>query len=171
MFNNQGYRPYPYPQYATPQFSPQSYQQPQPMMPPNQMQPQMQTPVPYEIPIQDVRFVTSEEARAYIVMPNSKALLIDKQSGIAHLKSADNMGQSQTIFYRFEPVNADGTPIKQEVAPKFDPRELERFATIDQLQELASQFNDFKKILEARKPAQSTPTQQPTQSQQSMKVV
>jgi hypothetical protein len=163
MFTNQGYRPYPYQQYAAPQFPQQPYQQPQSMMPNPQMQGQMQPPPTYEIPIQDVRFVTSEEARAYIVMPNSKALLIDKQSGIAHLKSADNMGQSQTTYFRFEAVNADGTPIKpQESAPKFDPEEFgKRFATIEQLQNVIDQFNEIKRVLEARKPAPQAQPQTP----------
>lgn len=163
MFNTQGYRPYPYPQYATPQFLQQPYQQPQQMGATPQMQGQMQPAPAYEIPIQDVRFVTGEEARAYIVMPNSKALLIDKQSGIAHLKTADNLGQSQTAFFKFEAVNADGTPIKpQEAAPKFDPEEFgKKFATIEQLQNVIDQFNEIKRVLEARKPAPQAQPQTP----------
>jgi hypothetical protein len=36
---------------------------------------------------------------------------------MAYLKTADNMGQSQTQCYRFEAVNADGTPIKPQEQP------------------------------------------------------
>ena len=118
---NSPYSSYPYSApYGNPQYMQRGYApQAQPIVQP-QMQPQPQVQTPYEIPIQDVRFVTSEEARAYIVMPNARALLIDK-NGLAYLKTADNMGQSQTQYFRFEPVNADGTPIKpQEPAPTVD---------------------------------------------------
>jgi hypothetical protein len=110
---------------------------------------------PYEIPIQDVRFVTSEEARAYIVMPNARALLIDK-NGLAYLKTADNMGQSQTQYFRFEPVNADGTPIKpQEPTPNIDldlfvkKEDLANlgFVTLDKYNALATELEEIKKKL------------------------
>ena len=138
-----GYQGYGYqPNFANPNYMQRAYA-PQPqqvVQPQTQPQPQM----PYEIPIQDVRFVTSEEAKAYIVMPNSKALLIDK-SGTAYLKVADNMGQSQTQYFRFEPINADGTPIKpQEVKPDFNPDD---FVTIEKFKELTNQVVEIKKIL------------------------
>jgi hypothetical protein len=94
-------------------YAPNPYQTQQIMQP----QPQPQPQVSYEIPIQDIRFVTSEEAKAYIVMPNTKALLIDR-NGLAYLKTADGMGQSQTEYFRFEPVNADGSPIKPQEKPQ-----------------------------------------------------
>lgn len=149
MYNNTPYnRPYGTPYaYGMPQYMQPTYSQPQSVM----AQPQAQQPtqqMPYEIPIQDVRFVTSEEAKAYIVMPNSKALLIDK-SGTAYLKTADNMGQSQTQYFRFEPINADGTPIKpQEVKPEFDAEEFSRrFVTIEQYEALVQQISDLKKSI------------------------
>jgi hypothetical protein len=107
-------------QYGVPSYVGYNYTlQPQqmPVQPQNQHQAQPQ----YEMPIQDIRFVTAEEAKAFIVMPNSRVLLIDR-SGTAYLKTADNMGQSQTQCYRFEAVNADGTPIEpqeQNTQPDF----------------------------------------------------
>ena len=104
----------PYPNnYGMSTYAPNPYQTKQMMQP----QPQAQPQTPYEIPIQDIRFVTSEEAKAYIVMPNTKALLIDR-NGLAYLKTADSMGQSQTEYFRFEPVNADGSPIKPQEKPQ-----------------------------------------------------
>ena len=47
------------------------------------------------------------------MFPNTRVLLIDKESGIAHLKMADNMGQPSTQYFKFEAINADGTPFKQ----------------------------------------------------------
>ena len=149
MYGTNPYQSYPYqnnygglPNYAQRGYNSQPQVMAQPQMQP---QPQMQ----YELPIQDVRFVTSEEAKAYIVMPNSKALLIDKNSGVAHLKVADNMGQSQTQYFRFEPINADGTPIKpQEATPQIDISELDKkFATIEQYNSLLDQFKQIKQMI------------------------
>lgn len=124
---NNPYSQYPYTGYGYPNYGRQSFMQPQQQM----AQPQMQQPIQYETPIQDIRFVTSEEAKAFIVMPNSKALLIDKNGGVAHLKTADNMGQSVTQYFKFEQVNADGTPLKpQEPAPQID---FDKFVAKDEL--------------------------------------
>ncbi|MGN0961018.1 MAG: hypothetical protein ACI4PF_02320 [Christensenellales bacterium] len=79
----------------------QSYQQPQNVVRPVQQNVQQQ----YETPIQDVRFVTGEEAKAYIVVPNGNALLIDRANNIAHFKSADAMGQSRSKVYKFEEID------------------------------------------------------------------
>lgn len=152
MFNGTPYGNYPYGSYM-PTYQQRAYppqQQVMPQIPQQPQQPQMQ----YEIPIQDVRFVTSEEAKAYIVMPNSKALLIDKQGGVAHLKTADNMGQSTTQFFRFEPINADGTPIKaQEPKPQVDFGEFIKrsdleslgFVTKEQYNSLVAKIQDLQK--------------------------
>jgi hypothetical protein len=111
-------------------------------LPPQQMvQPQSQQPMQFEMPIQDVRFVTSEEAKAFIVMPNRNALLIDKLNGMAHFKFADGLGQSATQCFKFEQVNIDGTPVKeQETPPKID---YSQFATVAQYNDLLSKFNSL----------------------------
>lgn len=165
MFNSP-YSTYPYGNYGMPSYSqrpyaPQSQQAMQNTQQiPMQPQPQMQ----YEMPIQELRFVTSEEAKAFIVMPNSKALLIDKNNGVAHLKVADNMGQSQTQYFRFEAINEDGTPIKPKVdTPQIDLEDFEkRFVTIQQYTELLDQFNQIKKII-GGKPNGTTTSKQPEQ--------
>jgi hypothetical protein len=153
MFNSP-YSSYPYSNYGMPSYpqrpySPQAQQQ---MQGAQQLPMQPQPQVQYELPIQDVRFVTSEEAKAYIVMPNSKALLIDKNGGVAHLKVADNMGQSQTQYFRFEPINADGTPIKPtDPTPQIDLEAFgKRFVTIEQYTELLDQFKQLKDMIERK---------------------
>ena len=120
----------------------------QPMYQQPQMQPQPQGQ--YETPIQDVRFVTSKEAEAYIVMPNTGALLIDANGGIAHYKVANNMGQSVTKFFKFVEVDANGNPIKpQEPTPQVDFNqfakrdELNGFATIEQYNALTKRQNEL----------------------------
>lgn len=153
MYNNP-YSTYPYSNYGMPNYSQRPYtpQVQQAMQNTQQIPMQPQPQMQYEIPIQDIRFVTSEEAKAYIVMPNSKALLIDKNSGVAHLKVADNMGQSQTQYFRFEPINADGTPIKpQEPTPQIDLEAFgKRFVTIEQYEDLLDQFKQVKEMLERK---------------------
>lgn len=120
-------------QYGVPSYGGYNYtHQPQqmPSMPQNQPQAQPQ----YEMPIQDIRFVTAEEAKAFIVMPNTSVLLIDKSSGVAQLKSADNMGQSNSKHFRFEEVNADGSPIKpQEKPSQTDFKDFVKLSDIKQL--------------------------------------
>lgn len=132
---------YGVPSYGTPNYMAQP-QQPQ-MQPQTQMQPQPQA-TQYDMPIQDIRFVTTEEAKAFIVMPNSTVLLIDKASGRAQLKSADNMGQSASKHFRFEEINADGTPVVEKETPA--PVDFSRFLTREDLESMG--FITFEKYNE-----------------------
>jgi hypothetical protein len=145
-----GYNPYnqyPYSGYGYQPFNNRQFMQPQQQQM-AQPQAQMQQPMQYEMPIQDIRFVTSEEAKAFIVMPNRNALLIDKPNGMAHFKFADGMGQSATECYKFERVNPDGSPIKpQEPTPQVDysqfvtKKEIGELPTAEQYKQLAEQYN------------------------------
>ena len=146
MYGQNPYSQYNYTGYGYPTYGRQNFMQPQQQMSQPQQQVQPQPPMQYETPIQDIRFVTSEEAKAFIVMPNSKALLIDKNGGVAHLKTADNMGQSVTQYFKFEQVNADGSPLKQqEPQQKVD---FSQFVTIAQHNDLLEQFNELKSMLQ-----------------------
>lgn len=153
-------------QYGVPSYGGYNYT-PQPQQMPSAPQNQPQAQPQYEMPIQDIRFVTAEEAKAFIVMPNSRVLLIDR-SGTAYLKTADNMGQSQTQCFRFEAVNADGSPIKpqeQSTQPDFKDfvkmkdigdfgfvtiEELKKygFATTKQYQELSQKLDEIQSRLD-----------------------
>lgn len=152
----QNYNGYPYGAYGMPNYAQRQFMQPQQPQVQQQvpMQPQPQQTMQYETPIQDIRFVTSEEAKAFIVMPNSKALLIDKNSGLAHLKTADNLGQSVTQYFKFEQVNADGTPVKQqEPTPQVDfgqfvkKDELSGFVTVEQHKQLLDKLEVMQQIM------------------------
>lgn len=109
-----------------------------------QARPQPQPTQAIGSPFQDVRFVTAEEARGFIVMPNSNALLIDRQSKIATVKISDAMGQSTTQLYKFEPIQEGAT------APQID---LSLFAkknevvTIEQYNALVEQLAQIQKVL------------------------
>lgn len=159
MYGQNPYSQYPYTGYGYPNYGRQNFMQPQQQMAQPQMQTQPQVQPQYETPIQDIRFVTSEEAKAFIVMPNSKALLIDKNGGVAHLKTADNMGQSVTQYFKFEQVNADGSPLKpQEPTHQVDfgqfakKEELNGFVTIEQYNNLLSKLETMQKLIVGGKP-------------------
>lgn len=174
MNYNPYYSPYGTPQnrvqYGVPSYGGYNYTAPV-AQPPSAPQNQPQTQQQYDMPIQDIRFVTAEEAKAFIVMPNSRVLLIDR-TGMAYLKTADNMGQSQTQCFRFEAVNADGTPINAQPTnnqPDFkdfvklsdlktfgfatmDDIKKHGFVTQDQFDQLSHKIENIQKINAGVKP-------------------
>lgn len=91
-----GYYPYMYGQYGYQQYP--QYQGTQS----RQSAQQSQQPQQFDLPILDIKFVTSEEAKSYIVFPNTNVLLIDRQNKIAYLKSADNLGQSSMREFKYD---------------------------------------------------------------------
>ena len=175
MYGNSPYQSYPYQSNygGMPSYAQRGYgSQPQPMAQP---QPQVQQPMqmpqqmpPMELPIQDIKYVNKAQAEAYIVFPNTKVMLIDKESGIVYVKTADGMGQTQTDYFRFDRVNADGSPIKpQEPIPQVDfdqfikKEDLEKlgFVTIAQYNELAQRMEQIQKRLEGVKTNGGQPKQ------------
>lgn len=176
MYGNNPYQSYPYQNNygGMPSYAPRGYNsQPQQM---GQPQPQVQQPMqmpqqmlPMELPIQDIKYVNKAQAEAYIVFPNTKVMLIDKESGVAYVKTADGMGQSKTDYFRFEAVNADGSPIKpQEPTPQvnFDDfvkkEQLDKlgFVNIEQFNALAQKMEQIQKRLEGVKANVGTKTAQ-----------
>lgn len=107
-FSNPYRQPYQYqPAYPTMQSQYMPMQNAQPLQWQQSQAPQG------ELPFQDVRFVTTEEAKSFILMPNSRVLLIDKPNNLAFVKTADNMGQSSTRFFKINEINENGTPIEK----------------------------------------------------------
>lgn len=157
---NYGYQNYGYqPSYSTPNYMQRAYAPQMPQMAQPQMQPQtsMQMQPPVEMPIQDIKFVNKAQAEAYIVFPNTKVMLIDKESGVVYVKTADGMGQTQTDYFRFEPINADGSPIKpQDNVPQVDYDEFVKktdlsalgLVTIEQYNSLEEKIEHLQKQLE-----------------------
>lgn len=177
MYGNNPYQSYPYQNNfgGMSGYAQRGYNsQPQPMTQPQpQVQPQMQMPMaqpmpPMDMPIQDIKYVNKAQAEAYIVFPNSKVMLIDKESGMVYIKTADGMGQSKTDYFRFEPINADGSPIKpQEPTPQVDfdqfikKEDLEKlgFVNIEQFNQLAQKMEQIQKRLEGVKTNGGQPKQ------------
>lgn len=148
MYNQNSYNPYSYNSYGLPIGSQRPFMQPQQqqMVQPQQqiIQPSIQQPSS----LQDFRYGTEKEAEAFIVYPNSYAWFIDPPRGRMYLKSANNAGCSSIDYFKYEQINPDGTPIKQqETESKIDigqfvsKEQLKGFATVEQLNQLISQFN------------------------------
>lgn len=101
----------------------------------------------YDVPFREVKFVTSQEAIPYIVMPNSSSLLIDKQNGIAYVKTADTMGQSTTKTYKFEEVSDKGQETAQKDTKEQNSIDLSQYIKKDEISGLGlatkQEFDDF----------------------------
>lgn len=158
-YQNYGYQP----NYQQPNYMQRGYAPQPPQMP--QFQQMAQTPMtipqPVEMPIQDIKFVNRAQAEAYIVFPNTKVMLIDTENDMVYIKTADGMGQTQTEYFRFDKVNADGSPIKpQEPTPQVNFNEFVKveqlkdfgFVTIEQYNALAQKLDQMQKKLEGVKP-------------------
>ena len=64
-----------------------------------------------DMPIQAVRFMNEAEAKAYVLLPNQKEMLIDREKGVAYLKYTDTMGQSTCKVFKFEEMqDSKNTP-------------------------------------------------------------
>lgn len=163
-----GYPNYNYqPNYQQPNYMQRGYAPQPPQMPQNQQQAftPMTTPPTPEMPIQDIKFVNKAQAEAYIVFPNTKVMLIDKESGLVYVKTADSMGQTQTDYFRFDKVNADGSPIKaQEPTPQVNYDDFIRkdqlgklnFATAEQFETLSKKIEQIQRQIAGGKPNVAT---------------
>lgn len=111
MYNNPYNRNYPqyYPQY-------QQYQQP--------TYPQQ----PIEQKFQDIKFLNAEQIKAYIVLPNTKEMLIDRENSMAYIVSADNMGNSTIKKYSFVDLNE---PKVEEKQPEIDLTQYVKLSDLD----------------------------------------
>lgn len=126
------------------------YQQPiLPQVQPLQ-QPIQQIQPNYEMPIQSIRFVNEAEAKAYMVLPNTKEMLVDKANSVAYIKSADQMGQSSTKRYKFEELvgEDDNTETRVQNEPKINienyvsKEDAKGFVTSSALEEFSTKLNE-----------------------------
>lgn len=155
-FSNPYNRPFNVPNYTQPQYSAQMQQ---PLMQPQQ-QMSMQQPMQYEIPIQYVGNGTLKEAEAYILMPNTKGLFIDKNSGSVYEKVCGADGQSFISHYKKVENNENKSNAEEKAVnlPEFATKtDLKGFVNVEQyektLQELEclkGQINGLKAMLETK---------------------
>lgn len=96
----------------------------------------------YDMPFQDIKYTTKEQAMAYIAMPNTSALLIDRQNKIAYISSTNYMGEPSKIAYKYEKIDIDKPNIER-------PKEIDtsNFLTQDNTKEFVKK-EDLKTIEE-----------------------
>lgn len=127
---NYNYNPYQnYGMYQQPTYQ-QQMTQPQMMQ---QTQQQYQQ-TKYDAPIQDIKFVTADEAKAYIVMPNTKVMLMDRDKSIFYIKSADSLGKSTLEGFKYSRLEDESA---QSVSPQIDTKD---FIRREDLQSVLSGF-------------------------------
>lgn len=115
-----------------------------------------------DLPMQGVKFVTEDEAKAFMVTPNQRVFLMDRDKSVFYIKSADSLGQSSLEAFEFKKVDKNNTEIKE---PKFDienlvkREELNNLVTVDKLGEelkvvtidLTKKIEDLKKSINIKK--------------------
>ena len=118
------------------QLQQQIYQTQQSLQPQQPIQTRVQ-----DIPIQGIKFLTADEIKAYIVMPNTKEMLIDTAGGVAYIKSADQMGQSSVKMYKFNETTEEETnaETKAKEQPKID---LEPYVQKEELNTIIKNLTD-----------------------------
>lgn len=83
------------------------YQQPQMVQPQNNM------------PFNDVRFATIEEAKAYIMLPNTKVMFMDRDNSVFYIKSADSLGKSTIEAFKYARIeNNPNESVSHEIDTK-----------------------------------------------------
>ena len=159
-FQNRGFN-YGYPNYGyipqQPSYNPGVYNQT-----PQQMQPGINPssiPSPNELPIQGVQFVTEDEAKGYIMLPNTKVLLMDKNNSIFYIKSADSLGKSSIEAFEFKKL--EEKPKEQPTNDQLDlndfvkKNDLKNFVTNDTIKQLeekmGARFEEIKKSINVKK--------------------
>lgn len=155
---NSGYNAYtPYgqrPFYGNYQQPIQSMQTAQPQI----QQPMVQQPVAPQqsnsAPINDIRFVTSDEAKAFMVLPYQNALLIDTQNKVAWLKMADGIGQSTTRLFKYAETEQNQPSIAQNAQSQIDlsgfakKEDLGAFATKQDMQAVVQALDNLQRRLQ-----------------------
>lgn len=91
-------------------------------------------------PQSNIQFATLDEAKAYIITPNSQMIFLDKDKQRCYLKTSDNNGQSQLEIYNLQKQDSE---VKEATAqpPQVD---LSEYAKNTNLSELEQKLNDFK---------------------------
>lgn len=167
-FSNPYSRPFGVPTYNQPQYqmpmpmqqSQMAQMQNQPQMQQQPMQQSIQPTMPIDTPIQYVGYATLKEAEAYILMPNTKGLFIDKNSGMVYEKACGGNGQSEIVYYKKVENNENKSNAQEKAVnlPEFATKnDLKAFVTIEQYENLMQiikglqgQINGSKTMLETK---------------------
>lgn len=96
-----------------------------------------------DMPIQAIRFMNETEAKAYIVPLMQKELLVDRDKGVAYLKSADNMGQSSCRVFKFEETN-EVKPTQMDTSNFLTKDDSKNFVSKKDFDELAQKIEGLR---------------------------
>ena len=78
-----------------------NYNQQIPMQRPMQMQTTPQPQTTEDVPFNDIKFVTEDEAKGYILFPNTRVMLLDRDKSVFYIKTADSLGKSTLEGYKY----------------------------------------------------------------------
>lgn len=78
-----------------------NYNQQVPMQRPMQMQTTPQPQTTEDVPFNDIKFVTEDEAKGYILFPNTRVMLLDRDKSVFYIKTADSLGKSTLEGYKY----------------------------------------------------------------------
>lgn len=124
-------------------------------MPTQQTQPSqsVQQTQNYETPIQNIRFLNSDEIKGYVVFPGTKEMLIDRAKGITYIKSANTMGESFSRIFRFEEISEEDLDTKKPEQPVIDTSsfvkrdDLKNFLTKEDLVDINTKLDKMEKYI------------------------
>ena len=156
MYQNPPYQPYtsmyqsPYgqqnPYFNNPYANVQNNQQPY-----QQQQPQMQNPQPTMQMQSNIEYVNGiEGAKAFILPPNTKKLLLDSDNAFFYIKTTDTQGKPSVRRFRYIDIDAE-----QQAQPQRQEQPQVDYVTLQQFTDLLQNFDDLKKEFEKLKSAKT----------------
>lgn len=109
-------------------------------------------------PQSNIQFATLDEAKAYIITPNSQMIFLDKDKQRCYLKTSDTNGQSRLEIYNLQKQDIDQPAIVQEPAPKIDMSAYAKTESIDQIkadlealkEQLTTKLNELNRKVELK---------------------
>lgn len=113
----------------------------------NQQANQQQANTQYDKQIQDVRFVSEKDAHDYILLPNTRVMLIDRDNSVFYIKSADSLGTQTMEAFKFTKLKEKANDVVSSIDTKdFVKREdIANFITKDELKEFEIKLDKFQK--------------------------
>lgn len=95
-----------------------------------QQQAQVQTPR------SSIPFATEDEIRAYVLMPNTQILALDKEKPIMYIKTADAVGRSMVEVYEYKKIVPSDTAKSADTSAYITREELGAYATKQDISDL-----------------------------------
>lgn len=98
--------------------------------------------------INDFKIVSEDEAKAYIVNPNMRVMLLDRDKSVFYIKSADSLGTSTIEAFKYEKVtNAE----KNAPAVEFNAEDFIKKSDFEKWQsDLNKQMEELRKSVRVK---------------------